>query len=307
MDLAPVVLFTYNRPWHTEQTLNALKLNKLARNSTLYIYCDGPKENATEKDLDKIFQVRKIVKKEKWCRKVHIIEHKINQGLAHNILTGITKILQEHDKIIVLEDDIVTSKLFLSYMNSSLNYYQKEERVYHINGYNNQSNLQFILDDYYFLHFMFCWGWATWKDRWKKLDRDYLIFYDKLKNDDKLLKKFNYGNKMRFQDQLLGNINKKINTWAVLWNCSIFFNNGYCLTSKNSYVLNIGLDGTGEHCDDTKAYQNIISENIKPFNGGIEIAEKLTSRTHLELFFQYGKKFNFLDYLNNNLRKVLKP
>ena len=65
--LAPIVLFCYNRPQHTEQTLRALSENILAEQSELFVFCDGPKADATEEQLKKIEEVRRIVKIKKWC------------------------------------------------------------------------------------------------------------------------------------------------------------------------------------------------------------------------------------------------
>lgn len=305
MILAPIVLFAYNRPWHTEQTLNALKSNHYSDKSTLYIFCDGAQKGATQEDLHKISEVRALVRKEKWCLEIHIIEHEKNLGLANNILTGINYVFDRYEKVIVLEDDIVTSKDFLSFMNFSLEYYKEEKDVYHINGYNNQSNLQFILDDYYFLRFMFCWGWGTWKDRWSKLNNDYKAHYNKLINNEKLLYQFNYGSKMKFQEQLMANIKNQIKTWAVLWNCTIFFEQGYCLTPKKSYVHNIGMDGTGENSIKTNFYDTEISNKIKPFRGNIKVMEKNKSRLHLKLFFEFGSRFRLHIYLIRILKKVI--
>ena len=133
--LAPIVLFVYNRPWHTEQTLNALMQNELADQSVLYIYADGPKENATEEQLKKIEEVRHVIRTKKWCKEVHIIESEKNKGLADSIINGVTEIVNKYGKVIVLEDDIVTSKGFLKYMNEALELYKEEDKVYHISGY----------------------------------------------------------------------------------------------------------------------------------------------------------------------------
>ena len=43
MDLAPVVLFVYTRPWHTRQTIESLLKNEIARDTELFIFSDGPK------------------------------------------------------------------------------------------------------------------------------------------------------------------------------------------------------------------------------------------------------------------------
>jgi len=50
LDLAPIVLFVYNRPDHTRQTVEALQKNELAKESELFIYSDAAK-NETAKLL----------------------------------------------------------------------------------------------------------------------------------------------------------------------------------------------------------------------------------------------------------------
>ena len=133
--LAPIVLFCYNRPKHTEQTLIALSNNLLADQSQLFIFCDGPKAYASDEQLSKIEKVRKLVKSKKWCRHVSIFENENNKGLANSVIDGVTKIVVEYGKIIVLEDDLVTSKHFLEYMNKSLQKYEFENNVMQISGY----------------------------------------------------------------------------------------------------------------------------------------------------------------------------
>ena len=58
-DLAPIVLFVYNRPDHTRQTVEALQKNELAIDSELFIYSDAAKnENAEQK----VNEVRQYIK-----------------------------------------------------------------------------------------------------------------------------------------------------------------------------------------------------------------------------------------------------
>lgn len=133
--LAPIVLFTYNRPHHTQKTLQALMQNELADKSVLYIYCDGAKEHATETDKTNITEVRKVVRSKQWCKEVHIIEAEKNKGLAKSIISAVTEIVGKYGKIIVLEDDIITSKGFLRYMNDALSIYQTQDKVMHVSAY----------------------------------------------------------------------------------------------------------------------------------------------------------------------------
>lgn len=294
-DLAPIILFVYNRPWHTRQTLEALKLNELAKDSRLFIFSDGIKENSTKQEINKVKEVRSLIKEKKWCGEVKIIERRGNLGLANSIIDGVTRIVNEFGKIIVLEDDIKTEPLFITYMNIALEFFNDRKEVFHINGFNNESNLQFLLKEFYFLKFMSCWGWATWKDRWEKLLTNHKEIYRKLKREPEILPKFNYENTLNFHKQLIDNINGEINTWAILWFSTVFLNNGLCLTPKFSLVENIGMDGSGVHCGKTnlhrKKFKNKNSRFIKSFRR-IAYKELALHRFHLKMYYKYGRYFS---------------
>ena len=177
-NLAPIVLFVYNRPWHTEQTLEALSANKEVQESILYIYADGPKENTTSEELEKIAQVRKVLRNKQWCKEVKIIESVNNKGLADSIIEGVTTVVNNHGKVIVLEDDIVVSTGFLKYMNDALNLYENEEKVMHISGY--MFPVKERLPETFFYKQASCWGWATWANRWEELKTSPKEIYNQL-------------------------------------------------------------------------------------------------------------------------------
>ncbi len=124
--LAPIVLFTYNRLQHTKQTVEALQRNELAKESYLFVFSDGAKKDF---DAQKVEEVRKYLKTINGFKNVTVIEREKNWGLANNIIDGVTQIVNEYGKIIVLEDDLVTSPGFLKYMNEALDMYADEERV----------------------------------------------------------------------------------------------------------------------------------------------------------------------------------
>ncbi|MCO6500406.1 MAG: FkbM family methyltransferase [Vicingus serpentipes] len=309
--LAPIILFTYNRPLHTQKTLNALAKNPQSKDSILYIYCDGVKKNTTSEELKKINEVREFVKKENRFKEIIIKVQETNIGLADSILNGVTEVINKHKKIIVLEDDIKVADSFLTYMNEALNYFEQEQRVFHINGFNNESNLQFLLKDYYFLNFMSCWGWATWKDRWDKLNLDYQYFYQQLILQPKLLFNYNYSNVLNHHAQLKANIDKEIKTWAILWYSTVFFNEGLCLTPKYSLVENIGMDGSGEHCDITSFYKKkyfVKNLPLKKYlkSSKLRYEELFTSRLHLKLFYKYGAERPLLLIFLSLFKGILK-
>jgi hypothetical protein len=263
-ELAPIVLFVYNRSVHTEQTLDALMQNTLASESTLYIYCDGPKKSASEADLKKIQNVRKIVKKEKWCKTVHIIESVMNQGLATSIRTGVTDIVKKHGKVIVMEDDLLTSSAFLSYMNKALNYYEIRKSVFSISAYCLPPNKFQIPDDYNYDVFVglrnSSWGWATWNDRWQQVDWEVSVF-DEIKSNPEIKEAFNRRGDDVFE-MLEMQQSGKLDIWSIQFTVAHFKNHAVSIIPTISYVDNIGFDGTGENCGVTEALKNTyLSEN----------------------------------------------
>jgi len=254
MNLAPIVLFVYNRPSHTKQTVESLQKNKLAQESELFIYSDEAKNEDARKSVD---EVREYIDKINGFKKVTIIKRKKNWGLANSIIDGVTKIVNEYGKIIVLEDDLVTSPYFLTFMNDALEFYENEEKVWHISGWNYPIDRE-DLEDVFLWRVMNCWGWATWADRWSYYEKD----IDKVMGDfsKKDIKRFNVEGVEDFWGQVVANKEEKINTWAIFWYATIFKQNGLCLNPVQTFVENIGHDGSGVHCANVKEYRDNVHQ-----------------------------------------------
>lgn len=131
-NLSPIILFVFNRPEHTQQTINALRKNYLAKESHLFVYADGPRSNTSGPGVE---NVRKIIRQIDGFKEVTIVERSENYGLSRSIISGVTEIVGQYGSVIVLEDDMVTSEYFLQFMNDALDYYQDEEQVVGIHGY----------------------------------------------------------------------------------------------------------------------------------------------------------------------------
>lgn len=305
MELAPIVLFVYNRPWHTRQTLEALAKNELADQSVLYVYADGPKENATDEDIEKITAVREVIKSKQWCKKVIIKESEINRGLADSIIDGVTETVNKYGKIIVLEDDIVTSKGFLKYMNDALEIYINVYQVMEISAYMFPINSR-GLESTFFYNANSCWGWATWKRAWKYFENDSKKLYSKLIEKKIDWDAFNAYQGNAFREQLLLNIGNKIKTWAVNWHSVIHLSNGLVLHPKKSLTKNIGFDGSGINCDKNDSYAKMrIAKkiNVKKIDVYKENTKALSV---LKLYFQNGSKQSASFYFKNIFSKYLK-
>lgn len=256
--LAPIILFVYNRPWHTQQTLEALAKNELAKDSVLYIYADGAKENAIQQDLQKIQEVREIISTFEGCKETHIIERDKNLGLANNVIEGITKLVNQYGKIIVLEDDLITSPFFLDFMNQGLDLYEQEEKIYGITGYSFFPNDK--LPPTFFLPIGSSWGWATWQRAWNDFEPNAEKLLQQIKSQ-KLEKKFNFGAYPYFE-MLESQVQKKINSWAIRFYASYFLKKGLFLCPNQNLVYNIGMDASGTHCEEIM-FDNPLKEYNK--------------------------------------------
>lgn len=259
-DLAPITLFVYNRPWHTEKTLESLMANDLAKDSILYIFADGP-ENFLPELSQKIQETRDILRKKQWCKEVIIFESSVNLGLLKSITSGVTRIVEKHGKVIVLEDDINTSLGFLKYMNDALDIYKSEESVMHISGYMYPIK-HTVNDGTIFLKILSCWGWGTWQRAWKYYSNDLNSFIKKLDSQTSI-DRFNIKGNGTFYDQLKQNHEGTLKTWAVRWYASWYFMGGISLFPKITLVKNIGFDGSGVHSPDAGNYKtDILADTI---------------------------------------------
>jgi len=249
MDIAPIVLFVYNRPWHTKQTIEALQNNELASKSELFIYSDAPKNKET---IEKVKEVREYIKKIDGFKKVTIIEREKNFGLAKNIINGVTKIVNEYGKVIVLEDDLVTSPYFLRFMNDTLEYYKDNKHVWSITGFTYPLNIK----NYEFSTYLYIRGssksWAIWNDRWNNIEFDEKRIVKKyglnfIKNKSKPYGKDLY-------TMFLKHIDKKINSWAIIYVINQIINEAYTVYPVCSYVKDIG-DNYGTHANDSLSHK----------------------------------------------------
>jgi|SRR4030095_8654017 hypothetical protein len=251
VDKAPIILFAFNRPEHTRRTLSALKQNHLADSSLLFIYIDGPKRDFTDEQIQKINAVKEVAKEEQWCSEVKIIESKTNKGLAVSIMEGVTQIVNNFGRVIVLEDDLVSDKWFLKFMNDALTVYENEDEVVSVTGYIYPVNKP--LPNNFFLKGTDCWGWATWKRGWDIFENDGNKLLTELETK-KLTSDFDFYDSYPYVQMLRDQIANKNNSWSILWCASAYLKNKYTLYPGHSLIQNIGFDGSGTHSGTTTEF-----------------------------------------------------
>ncbi len=256
-NFAPIGVCTYNRLHHLKQTIHALKQNILAKDSVLYIFSDAPQKD----DEATVNELRNFLKTISGFKEINIVERKTNDRI-NNCREGLNYLLNTYGKAIFLEDDIITSKFFLKYLNDSLVKFENDKRIFSISAFNVPINFDSNEHQNLFISFLFnSWGWATWKNRnpmsaiknnnaFLELDNDALS--RKIRNIHPTL---HLGLKRIYEGQL------DAGDYKVVFH--LIKNNMYVLKPKKTLVKNIGFDSSGVHCGKTDKFNiNIIEEPI---------------------------------------------
>jgi len=256
-NLAPIALFVYNRPEHTRRTLKFLQANLLAEESRLFIYADAAKTSA---DDDNIKAVSDLITAVEGFKSVKIIRQKQNLGLAQSIISGVTELVNEYGKVIVFEDDLLSSPYTLQYFNEALNQYQNEDKVMHISAYMYPLAFADDLPETFLYRAVHSWGWATWKNSWSHFNPD---IDDLMKHfNAQKIDQFSIEGKMNFWSQMKGFKAGKNNSWAIRWYASVFLKQGLSLNPSKSLINNIGHDGTGIHSNVENTYSVSIHQHV---------------------------------------------
>jgi hypothetical protein len=278
------------------QTVSALLKNFLASESEIFIFSDGPKD---ENDEAKVAEVRKYIKTIKGFKRIEIIERDKNWGLANNIIDGITKVVNQYGKVVVLEDDLVTSPYFLKFMNDGLNIYEEEEKVISVHGYVYPIK---GLPEIFFLRGADCWGWATWKRGWDLFEKDGKKLLDELEKR-KLTKLFDFNGAYPYTKMLKDQVEGKVDSWAIRWYASAFIHEKLTLYPGISLVKHIGDLGT--HVKDSSLFDVELSE--KPiFVKRIPPIEDPEVRKKIEDFFFRIKRKRKISDLLKQPEKLIK-
>ncbi|MGZ3749706.1 MAG: sugar transferase [Mucilaginibacter sp.] len=281
-NLAPIALFVYNRPEHTRRTISYLQKNLLADESRLYIFSDGHK---TDADKEKVEEVRQLAKTITGFKSVILVMSKVNMGLANSIINGVTTLVNEYGKVIVFEDDLLSSPYTLQYFNESLDRYADEERVMHIGAYMYDLPDK-TLPQTFFYRAATSWGWATWARAWKYFEPD--INKLEAQFSKQKIHQFSIEGTMNFWKQMQQFKAGKNNSWAIRWYASIFLKDGLTLNPSHSLIHNIGHDGSGTHSNNENTYQVQIAKNpVTEFPG--EIKENAQAYSAIKHFLRNRK------------------
>ena len=277
--LAPIALFAYRRPEHLAKTLTSLRANPECGSTELFVFSDGAKSSA---DAPAVDAVRGMLRDVEGFAHVQIICREVNFGLARNITQGVASVLECRDNIIVLEDDIVVSPYFLRFMNDALATYRDVPRIGSISGYCYP--VTDPVPETYFICGADCWGWATWRDRWRYFNPDSKALAADLERRG-LVHAFDMDNTFDYFQMLKDHSVGKNDSWAVRWHASCFLNDLLILYPGRALARNIGYDGTGTHSSMSDANFDVSLSSTPVKVGGIPVEQCEQARAAIKRFF----------------------
>ena len=261
---APIVMFVYNRADHFEQTYRALSKCPEAKDSVLFVFSDGPKNEAGAAKVQEVRYALRAAQEECAFKEFHIVESSENKGLKESIISGVSHVLSKYGRVIVLEDDCVVAPSFLGFMNMCLDTYSENSKVGSIAGF--MPSMEYLYNaerDVFFAYRSCSMGWATWKDRWDTINWTIPII-NRFYEQPKLIRKLNSCGTDRFL-RLYRQTKGNSSSWSIRFGAQLVLNDQYTVYPRYSYVSNIGCDASGVHSrvEDAASVQVDLSKAIE--------------------------------------------
>lgn len=288
MSYAPIIIFVYNRADHFIQTYNALAACKEAKESDLFIFSDGAKNESGKAKVDEVRAAVNTIKNSGAFKSVTVTESSVNKGLAASVISGVTEVINKYSKAIVVEDDCKVSPFFLNFINKSLDYYKDNKKIGSIAGYTPMIDLPDSYKDDVFAAYRSCsCTWATWADRWHNVDWKLKEIEDFYKSP-KLIKKLNSNGSDRFI-RLYRQTKGNGSSWSVRFGAHLVKNDLITVYPRYSYITNIGCDESGVHskADDAEKMRVDLSKAIEnPVLTDVEIDKQI--QKIMKKHYSYG-------------------
>jgi hypothetical protein len=243
---AAVLLLAWRRPGTTRQVIEAIRAYAPDR---IYVACDGPNPSRPGEEK-KVKETRDVVAREiDWPCQIRHLYSDSNLGCCNGVSKAISWFFDQEPEGIVLEDDCVPHFDFFLYCESLLDRFRDDERVWCISGNNFQDDQWRGDGSYYFSRYPHCWGWASWRSRWRHYD-PLLSNWPTFVECDLLLSLFtdpierSYWAKIWWQTYLDSSY---ATTWDYQWTFLCIANNGLTALPNRNLVSNIGFGVDATH------------------------------------------------------------
>ncbi len=287
--IAPVLLIIFNRPSETEKLIKKLSIYKPEK---IYVFSDGPRKYS-KTDFINCEKAKLIVKKISW--KCHLKKNYLrkNLGCKKAVSKGISWFFKHEKRGIILEDDCMPTKDFFEFCTWGLKKFNNNNKIGSITGNNFLNENIKINNTYYFSKYAHCWGWATWRNRWKIYDGN-LKFWNKWQKSKNFKDVFNSDLEKKYWLKIFKNVKKnKIDSWAYPWNLCLWYHNKIIVTPKSNLVRNIGFSKDATHTylkSDNVSYQ--VKKLKKPYIK--ELNYKINQQADNYVFKNHFKGQNYL-------------
>lgn len=295
----PIILFVYARPEHTRLTVESLLANAECCEHDLIVFSDAAKD---AENVEAVVRVRNYIESVEGFNSVTLRNRPSNFGLAKSIISGVSEVLTEHDRVIVLEDDMVTSRYFLSYMNEALDRFETDDRVISIHGY--VYPVRGLLPDAFFLKGADCWGWATWRRGWAHFNPDGQALLNELERRG-LSNAFDFSGASEHYGMLEAQIEGRNDSWAIRWHAAAYLAGMLTLYPGRSLIQNIGNDSSGTHCGSNSIYDVVLSGTPIDLDSVVVVESEL-ARKLFEDYFRSSKNGASAKIKNAIKRTLLK-
>lgn len=242
--IAPIVIFAYKRKDLLDSLILSLQRNELAKISDLFVFVDGPRN---EVEHTQVLEVKRYVEELTGFKSVHNSFSRENKGLAISVISGVTEVISMYGKAIVLEDDLIVTPNFLSYMNQCLDVYETNSNIFSICGFGLALNHpRDYKGDVYLFGRSSSWGWATWKNRWDTVDWELKDWADFSKNR-KSVHSFNKNGSDMFS-LLKASKEGRNSSWAIRFCYAQYKQHKMSVFPFLSKVDNTGFGNGATHC-----------------------------------------------------------
>lgn len=247
---APVLICTLNRYEHFKKCIESLMACKGSHKTDLFIGFDYPLH---EKHSDGYEKIKSYLPSISGFKSINITYREQNWGINDNWENMINYVFEEHDRLIISEDDNTFSNSFLDFVNQGLEVYFNREDIFSISGYNYPFKVPtWLKHDAYLAPAFSGWGVGVWRSKYNKVDWS-LERFNKLLNQNYKLIKNNYE---LWLPNLLEIRDKQVSKGDGILLMHMIEHKMYSLFPTNTKVINWGHDGTGENGGYNDLYRN---------------------------------------------------
>ena len=280
----PILFLVFNRPDTTKRVFQKIRETRPPR---LYVAADGPRKGHSN-EIEKCEKVRQIATNVDWNCEVYTLFRNKNLGCKMAVSKGIDWFFENEEMGIVLEDDCLPNDSFFRFCEVLLDKYKDEKQVMTISGNNFQPKRR-TKNSYYFSKYMHCWGWAAWRRSWKHFDLE-MKDWPELKKENFLSKLLNSKRSEDYWSNIFDLVyENEIDSWAYIWQYSIWRENGVNILPEVNLVSNIGFGKEGTHTtSNISKSANMSTYSLKfplkhPKNVDIhQKADKYTQNNHFQ-------------------------